>query len=104
MEPLREGDAIEWLLANVPEGWTQVEVDGQPWGVTRTRRAGGKAFTFSAEQLGASGRLSANLWITSRGTQLKPCEVPTEEVLQFVSALASTRAAQDEHDEDDERA
>lgn len=91
MSRLREQDAIAWLLVNVPEGWTQIDIDGDAWGVTRTSRAGGRTFTFTAERLGARYRLSANIWITSDGATLRPCEVPVEQVLAFVGSLANSR-------------
>lgn len=99
MAPLREPDAVEWLLLNVPDGWTAVHIDGTAWGVTMTARAGGRSFSFSAERLGARDRVSANLWITSEGPKLKPCEVSVERVLDFVDALANRCEDNKESDE-----
>ena len=98
---LRDGDEIDWLLRNVPEGWTEVQLDGQRWAVTRTRRAGGRALTFGAEQLGTAEGFGANVWITSDGPVLRPCEVPAEQVLGFVRALADTDLADHGTSDDD---
>ena len=72
------------LIGAVPEGWTRADVDGRPWGVTRVTRAGGKMVSLNAERLGDSEQLGANIWITSDGPVLRPCEVPAEKVLHFL--------------------
>jgi len=80
---------LDTLLGAIPEGWTRAEVDGQVWGVTRVTRAGGKVISLDAERLGDTEQLGANVWITSDGPILRPCEVPAEEVLQFLRAAAT---------------
>jgi peptide-methionine (S)-S-oxide reductase len=79
---------LDTLLRTIPEGWTRAEVDGQAWGVTRVTRAGGKVISVNAERLGDTEQLGANIWITSDGPILRPCEVPAEKVLQFLRAAA----------------
>lgn len=79
---------LDTLLRAIPEGWTRAEVDGKAWGVTRVTRAGGKVISLNAERLGDTEQLGANVWITSDGPILRPCEVPAEEVLQFLRAAA----------------
>ena len=79
---------LDTLLRAIPEGWTRAEVDGQAWGVTRVTRAGGKVISLNAERLGDTEQLGANVWITSHGPILRPCEVPAEKVLQFLRAAA----------------
>jgi len=41
----------------------------------------------TAEQLGGSVMFSANVWHTSNGPVLRPCEVPAETVLDFLESL-----------------
>jgi peptide-methionine (S)-S-oxide reductase len=77
------------LIEAVPEGWTRAEVDGRAWGVTRVTRAEGKVISLSAERLGDGEQLGANVWITSDGPVLRPCEVPAERVLRFLRAAAA---------------
>lgn len=79
---------LDTLIRTIPEGWTCVEIDGKAWGVTRVTRAGGKAISVHAERLGDTEQLGANVWITSDGPILRPCEVPAEEVLQFLRAAS----------------
>lgn len=78
---------LDELLARVPEGWTRFEIDGQPWAVSRVARARGRSVTLEAEQLGTTDRFGANIWLTSSGAVLKPCEVPAEKVLELLRAL-----------------
>ena len=79
---------LDALLRAIPEGWTRAEVAGRAWGVTRATRAGGKVVSINAERLGATEQLGANVWITSEGPILRPCEVPAEKVMQFLRAAA----------------
>ncbi|MGI5191671.1 hypothetical protein ACQEVI_26255 [Promicromonospora sp. CA-289599] len=81
----RELDA---LVVKIPEGWSSVRVSGQTWGVTRTTRANGKVVSISAERLSDAEQISANVWITTNGPVLKPCEVPADAVVSFLRAAA----------------
>jgi hypothetical protein len=72
------------LLKRIPEGWTRMEVDGQAWAVTRVSHAGGKVISINAERLGDTEQLGANVWMTSEGPILRPCEVPTGNVMHFL--------------------
>jgi hypothetical protein len=83
-----EGRALDALVGQVPEGWSRVRTSGQTWGVTRTTRANGKVVSISAERLSDAEQISANIWITSRGAVLKPCEVPADAVVRFLEAVA----------------
>lgn len=84
----RQNQELDTLLRAIPEGWTRAEVDGQTWGVTRATRAGGKVISINAERLGDIEQLGANVWITSDGPVLRPCEVPAGKVLRFLRAAA----------------
>ncbi len=75
------------LLARVPEGWSRFEIDGEPWSVSRVARAGGRAVTLEARRLGSAEGFGANVWLTSAGAVLRPCEVPAEQVLDLLRAL-----------------
>lgn len=44
--------------------------------------------SLNAERLGDTEQLGANVWITSEGTILRPCEVSAERILQFLRAAA----------------
>ena len=75
------------LFARVPEGWSVVAYDGRRYAVTRTRHAAGRTASMYAEELGGSDVVSANLYLTAGGAQLKPCEMPAAKVLDFLEGL-----------------
>ena len=89
MTDSNDGAELETLIAAIPEGWSRTRIDGETWAVTRTTRAGGKVVSLDAERLGGAEALGANIWLTSNGTILKPCEVPAETVMGFLRKAAS---------------
>ena len=80
------------LLTTIPEGWSRTEVAGQVWGVTRTTHAGGKVISLTAERLSDTEQLGANVWLTTEGPILRPCEVAAEKVLQFLRDAANANS------------
>jgi peptide-methionine (S)-S-oxide reductase len=84
---------LDALIGAIPEGWSRAQIAGQSWGVTRITRAGGKVISVDAERLGDTEQLGANVWITSEGAVLRPCEVPEEKVMQFLRAAATAFSA-----------
>ncbi|GGF33245.1 hypothetical protein GCM10011519_03380 [Marmoricola endophyticus] len=72
------------LLARVPTGWSAVRFAGARWGLRRTEAAGGRSVAVYAEELGGSGVVSANVYLTDAGAVLRPCEMPAERVLSFL--------------------
>ncbi|WP_404312338.1 peptide methionine sulfoxide reductase [Agrococcus terreus] len=87
-----EGEELDALVARVPEGWSRQVVDGRAWGLTRVEHGGGRSATIAGEELGGTGRMDANVWRTSAGTVLRPCEMPEEQVLAVLRALPEARA------------
>ncbi len=73
------------LLARVPVGWSEVTYAGRRYGVTRSEAADGRAVTLYAEQLGGRDVVSANLYLTSSGPQLRACEMPDAKVVDFLA-------------------
>lgn len=90
-----DDDGLGELIGRIPEGWSRIRIDGQDWGITRTTRAAGGVVSFDAERLGAAEALGANVWLTSRGAVLKPCEVPAADVMRVLRTAA---AAFEDHD------
>ncbi len=82
------------LFARIPQGWSVAQYRGRRYGVTRTVHAGGRAQKIYAEELAGRDVVSANLY---GDAELRPCEMPTEKVLDFLrtavppAALGSTR-------------
>lgn len=92
MNESTDGD-LDSLIRAIPEGWSRTEIDGYSWAVTRTTRAGGKVISVDAAQLGTDEQFGANVWITSEGALLKPCEVPEEKVMRFLRLAAAKFSA-----------
>jgi hypothetical protein len=75
---------LENLVDLVPEGWTLVEFDGRTYGLVRTTRAGGRSVSVLARELGGPDLVSANVYRTTKGDQLRACEMPEQKVLDFL--------------------
>ena len=82
-----EPDDYAALFDRVPVGWSQVTYAGRRYGVTRSVAAHGRALAVYAEELGGKDVVSANLYLTAAGPQLKPCEMPAAKVVDFLSGL-----------------
>ena len=71
----------------MPEGTFRGSTPDGTYVVTKTQAAGGKAWSLVAAGLGGRDYISLNLYRTSRGALLKPCEMPAEKVVDFVLAV-----------------
>ena len=72
------------LVDALPEGWSEVTYAGRRYGLTKITRAGGRSSSVYAEQLGGTDVVSANVYRTTSGDVLKPCEMPAATVLDFL--------------------
>ena len=72
------------LVTRLPDGWSVATYDGRRYGVTRTVRAGGRAVSVYAEELGGTDIVSTNVYLTDGDELLRPCEMPAEKVLAFL--------------------
>lgn len=77
--------SIAELVARIPEGWTLASYDDRPYGLSRTTRAGGRSISVLARELGGPDLVSANVYKTSKGHQLRACEMPDQKVLDFLA-------------------
>ncbi len=75
------------LFERVPVGWSRVRYAGRVYGVSRSAAAGGRALAIYAEELGGPDVVSANLYVTTGGPQLRPCEMPAAKVADFLAGL-----------------
>ncbi len=73
------------LVDRVPQGWTRVRYAGRTYGLSRSERAGGGAVSLYAEELGGADVVSTNVYRTSAGEVLRPCEMPAAKVLAFLA-------------------
>lgn len=79
------------LVERVPEGWTLVSYDDRPYGLSRTTHAGGRSISVLARELGGPDLVSANVYTTSKGHQLRACEMPDQKVLDFLAGWQPQR-------------
>ncbi len=82
-----EIDDYAALFDHVPVGWSEVIYAGRRYGVTRSVAAEGRALSIYAEELGGRDVVSANLYLTADGPQLRPCEMPAAKVIDFLAGF-----------------
>jgi hypothetical protein len=75
------------LFDRVPDGWSEVIYAGRRYSVTRSVAAEGRALAVYAEELGGRDVVSANLYLTADGPQLRPCEMPAAKVIDFLAGF-----------------
>ncbi len=72
------------LIHQIPQGYSEARYRGKRYSLTRTDRAGGRAISVYAKELGGNDFISFNYYQTAKGGQLKPCEMPMGKVLAFL--------------------
>ena len=77
-------ETLTALLERIPEGWTKVRYAGRPYGLLRTERVDGRSVSISAQELGGSDQVSANVYRTRKTDHLRACEMPEAKVLAFL--------------------
>jgi len=83
-------EGLAELVDRVPEGWTEVGYAGRRYGLSRISRAGDHSVALYAEELGGNDEVSANVYRTSAGDTLRPCEMPAATVLAFLRGWRPT--------------
>ncbi len=68
----------------IPKGYSEVFYQQKKYGVTRTDFNSGKSTKVYAKELGGNDFISMNYYITSTSESLKPCEMPSEKVIDFL--------------------
>ena len=71
-------------LATLPTGYSRGDFKSAPWGVSVERSLDGKRIKLYGERLGGSDHVSFNLYHAGGSPRLKPCEMPTRKVIDFV--------------------
>ncbi|MGI8458950.1 MAG: hypothetical protein ACR2LI_12675 [Propionibacteriaceae bacterium] len=87
---MEQGELAD-LIDHVPEGWSAVVYEGRRYGLTRVTRAGGGSVSIYAEELGGPDVVSTNVYRTTSGEVLRPCEMPAEKVLAFLRGWVRPR-------------
>ena len=91
--PVRPPTSLAELVDRVPEGWTLVSYEDRQYGLSRTTRANGKSVSVLARELGGPDLVSANIYTTSKGHQLRACEMPAQKVLDFLTGWQPPRTS-----------
>jgi hypothetical protein len=71
-------------IHHIPPGYSEARYQGKRYSLNRTDRAGGRATSVYAKELGGNDFISFNYYHTAQGGTLKPCEMPEEKVLDFL--------------------
>ncbi|WP_260857334.1 peptide methionine sulfoxide reductase [Microbacterium sp. 1.5R] len=77
------------LVDRVPDGWTRATYEGRTYGLSRTNRVDGRVVTITAAELGGTDLVSANVYRTRAGDELRSCEMPDAKVLSFLRGWTS---------------
>lgn len=78
---------LQTTINKIPIGATKMRLNGKKYLVTRKDFNQGRSTKVYAEELGGNDFISFNFYLTSKGEQLKPCEMPTQKVLDFLAAI-----------------
>ncbi|WP_224824927.1 hypothetical protein [Cognatishimia sp. MH4019] len=74
-------------LTAIPRGTSRGRYNGRPYAISKTTYAGGKSIKLVAEELGGPDYISLNPYQPASGPLLKPCEMPAEKVIAFVTGV-----------------
>lgn len=69
----------------LPVGYSEVIYEGRKYGVTRCDFNNRNSHKIYAEELGGTNYISLNYYITQKGENLKPCEMPKGKVIDFLN-------------------
>ena len=83
---------LNQLFQRIPLGYTKATYRDQTWGVSHTRYANGRSGKIFAEQLGGTDFVSCNYYFGKEKVHLKPCEMPTAKVLDFLREVQFSKA------------
>nr|WP_245206540.1 MULTISPECIES: hypothetical protein [unclassified Rhizobium] len=79
-------------LAAFPAGYVEGHLNGRRWGSTVKRSDDGSRVWLFAEELGGGEIVSFNLYLLSSDRpMLRPCEMASEKVTEFVIAFVPDR-------------
>ena len=76
--------ALLAALRAIPAGYREGRFEGRRWGVTLHSSADGRRRWLYGKDLGGTKHVSFNLYSLVGGMVLRPCEMPTGQVLDFV--------------------
>ena len=69
----------------LPEGYSEGIYEGKKYGITKAVFNDGKSYKIYGKELCGSDFVSLNYYITSKKQLLKPCEMPAQKVIHFLT-------------------
>jgi len=72
------------LILKTPIGYSEVMYQNRKYGLTRTDFNDSKSLKVFAQELGGTDFISFNYYMTSQNDLLKPCEMPSQKVIDFL--------------------
>jgi hypothetical protein len=81
------------IINGIEEGYSVVIYQGRKYGLSKEIFNSGKSFKLYAEELGGKDFISLNYYLTSQSEILKPCEMPEEKVIHFLSEMEIINSA-----------
>ena len=76
---------LQATIQKIPVGATEIHLNGKKYLVTRQDFNQGKSTKVFAKEFAGNEFISFNFYLTAKGEQLKPCEMPTQKVLDFLT-------------------
>ena len=72
-------------IKQFPLGYSEVYYQNKKYGVSRSEFNIGKSIKLYAKELAGDDFISLNIYSTSEGELLKPCEMPEQKVIDFIN-------------------
>ncbi|MFK8102566.1 MAG: peptide methionine sulfoxide reductase [Saprospiraceae bacterium] len=78
---------VKDLIAKIPLGYSEGRYKNEKYGISKQVFNAGKSFKIYAKALGGKDFISLNFYLTQDKELLKPCEMPTEKVIDFLRVV-----------------
>lgn len=75
------------VIVDIPNGTSQGTFDSATYSISKTEFNNGKSIKIYAEELGGNNFISCNFYRTKNDFLIKPCEMPLEKVVNFLTTF-----------------
>ncbi|MGH1387567.1 peptide methionine sulfoxide reductase [Kordia sp.] len=76
---------IKEKIEAIALGYSEVMYNNKKYGLTKSEFNNGNSYKIYAEELGGNDFISLNYYITTKDELLKPCEMPQQKVIHFLT-------------------
>ncbi|BDS06251.1 hypothetical protein NT6N_12910 [Oceaniferula spumae] len=80
-----KSESIRNLIHRIPDGYSVGFYFGVKYSISKKTYNAGRSYKIYAEELGGNDFISLNYYQSASGDHLKPCEMPTEKVIVFLT-------------------